>query len=165
MSLTVDSTASSTIGWPVGVSLQGFHPKSIRYSPICCLEPRLNGFKALRMKGVLSPDCCTFWYSSSVSPTLDRLPSFLVFGTTCLTSTHLGLNTLCTSSSTTSLRSFRVASKSIACLMSKSQPLRICSCVIHCTSCSRSMDSWLNLRSSIFILLYALAVTRTSWIQ
>ena len=133
MPLTLDSIDSSTTGCSVGVNTFGTHPKSFRYSPICLREPRLNGFRCLRMNGDLSPVSCIFAYSSSVRPTLDKLPSFLVLGVTSLTSTHLGLNTCCTSSSRAILRSFNVASNSVAWRMSNSQPLCICCCTMHCT--------------------------------
>ena len=136
----------------MGVNFSGFHPKSCRYSPICFLEPRLKGFRTLRIKGSMQPDSMTLVNSSSVNPTLDKLPSFFSLGVTSFTSTHLGLKFWCTAHSSFILVSFRSASRSIECLKSSNQPFLVCFWMICCTSCSKSMDSLLNFLSSSFSL-------------
>ena len=117
---------SSTIGCPVGVNRFGFHPKSIRYSPICLREPRLNSCRCFLMKGFVSFVATLALYSSSLKPTLDRVPSAFSLGVTSLSSTHLGLNVACTSSTVSFILQFRSARRSIAFFSSNIKPFSSC---------------------------------------
>ena len=56
ISFILESTASSTIGCPVGVKVLGFHPKSCKYSHICLRDTRLKSCKDLRRNGIQSLD-------------------------------------------------------------------------------------------------------------
>ena len=71
------------------------------------------------MKGVRSFVLTRSSYSILDRPDLESSPSFLSLGCTSLTSTHLGLNVLCTSSSTSFLLLFKELSKKVADFSSK----------------------------------------------
>ena len=93
------------------------------------------------MKGDMLPVFVISSYSYELRPDLDNVPSFLNLGTTCLTSTHLGLNVSCTSCSTSAFLLFNELKRNIAACSSKRKPLSVCCCKICEVLCSNSIES------------------------
>ena len=104
MFFILDKVFSLTMGLPLGVNSLGFQPNSIKYSPVCCLEFKLNSttstlhtsssasIELYSCSVIRTPLPC------SVSANLESFPVFVYLGIS-FTEVTLGLNTFLTSSS------------------------------------------------------------------
>ena len=162
MSVIEDNTVSSTMTCPFSVNFLGFHPKCCKYLPICCLDPKLNSGKSMRLNGPFTSFHCS---PKNFRPTVETVLSFLHRGVISLTNVGRGRKVSCTLSSKSYFFSFSKANNWCAYFRSSSQPRLTCLLTILCTSCSNCIESTSNPSSSSSRCWYSFSVTSTSRTQ